>query len=58
MNNNENAMLADLIDRLMSEGTGHVNVFADGSDRISVETIKTTECQAEACIRSSKNEEE
>lgn len=37
--------LADLIDSLMSEGTGHVNIFSnDDSDGLNVETIKSTDC--------------
>lgn len=37
--------LADLIDRLMSEGSGHINIQAgsDGSS-FTVRTVNSTEC--------------
>ena len=37
--------LADLIDKLMAEGTGHVNVLpsADGEE-LRVETVNSTDC--------------
>jgi hypothetical protein rflaF_13015 len=37
--------LVDLIDSLMLEGTGHVNIFSnDDSDSLNVETVKSTDC--------------
>lgn len=48
MAENENftpEMLADMIDSLMSGGSGHVNVTAEGfSGEIKVSTINSTDC--------------
>ena len=39
------AELADLIDRLMSEGTGHINISSDSENGgISVKTANSTDC--------------
>lgn len=36
--------LADLIDRLMESGTGHVNIQADTSGQVMVKTMRSTDC--------------
>ena len=39
------AELAELIDRLMEEGTDHIRVSSsDCSEQISVQTVKSTDC--------------
>ncbi len=41
---NEASELADLIDKLMSEGSGHLNITSGGNDGIKVDTVNSTEC--------------
>jgi hypothetical protein len=36
--------LADLIDQLMSGGTGHINITSGEGGGVSVETVKSTDC--------------
>ncbi len=37
--------LADLIDTLFSEGTGHINILSGGgNDGLSVQTVNSTDC--------------
>lgn len=37
--------LADLIDQLMSGGTGHVNILpSDNEEGLTVETVNSTDC--------------
>ena len=39
------SQLADLIDSLMSQGSGHVNIVAnDGGQGLKVDTVKSTDC--------------
>ena len=35
--------LADLIDKLMSQGSGHVNIVSDESSELKVDTVKSTD---------------
>ena len=36
--------LADLIDKLMEQGSGHVNIVSEGSsDGVKVDTVKSTD---------------
>lgn len=35
--------LADLIDQLMSQGSGHVNITSDSSSSLKVDTVKSTD---------------
>lgn len=46
LTDDENAsMLADIIDRLMEQGSGHVNIIADTDDaEITVNTVNSTDC--------------
>ncbi len=38
------AELADLIDKLMEQGSGHVNIVSEGnSDGLKVDTVKSTD---------------
>ena len=39
---NSPAELADLIDQLMSQGSGHVNIIGNGSE-LKVNTVKSTD---------------
>ncbi|MBP5378157.1 MAG: hypothetical protein J6Y64_01285 [Ruminococcus sp.] len=39
---NSPAELADLIDQLMSQGSGHVNIVGNGSE-LKVNTVKSTD---------------
>lgn len=37
--------LAELIDQLMSQGTGHINIFPEeNSGGLKVETVNSTDC--------------
>ncbi len=36
--------LADLIDRLMESGSGHINISTDGGMGFNVQTVKSTDC--------------
>ena len=49
--------LADLIDKLMSDGTGHVNIFPDANGgELKVETINSTDCGVTgACAQPTEN---
>lgn len=39
------AELADLIDELMAQGSGHVNIFAaENGSELTVDTVKSTDC--------------
>lgn len=40
--NNSPAELADLIDQLMSQGSGHINIIGNGSE-LKVNTVKSTD---------------
>ena len=42
VNANSPEELADLIDRLMSQGSGHVNIVGNGSE-LKVNTVKSTD---------------
>ncbi|MBR2283272.1 MAG: hypothetical protein IJ874_02480 [Ruminococcus sp.] len=52
--------LAELIDRLMAEGSGHVNIDSstDESDALRVETVKSTDCTGKqgACCQPTEDE--
>ena len=37
------AELADLIDQLMSQGSGHVNIFSEDGSELKVNTVKSTD---------------
>ena len=41
-NKNSPAELADLIDQLMLQGSGHVNIVGNGSE-LKVDTVKSTD---------------
>ena len=41
--NDDPAELADLIDQLMSQGSGHVNIVSGGSSELKVDTVKSTD---------------
>lgn len=45
--------LADLIDKLMAEGSGHVNISSDESDGgLKVDTVNSTDCGTKgACMQ-------
>ena len=46
--------LADLIDKLMAQGSGHVNISVNGnSPQVSVQTVKSTDCSGAkgACMQ-------
>lgn len=50
--------LADLIDRLMSQGSGHVNIIADsGGEGMKVDTVRSTDfCGTKgACCQPTEN---
>lgn len=39
------AELADLIDELMAQGSGHVNIiYKDDAGELTVDTVKSTDC--------------
>ena len=42
-NKNAPAELADLIDQLMSQGSGHVNVVSGNGSELKVDTVKSTD---------------
>lgn len=45
MNDKNVSELADLIDELMSNGSGHINILTDSENGdINIKTIKSTEC--------------
>ena len=41
--NNSPAELVDLIDQLMSQGSGHVNIVSEGGSGLKVDTVKSTD---------------
>ena len=45
--------LADLIDKLMAQGSGHVNIAADtNGEGMKIDTINSTDCGAKgACMQ-------
>ncbi len=43
MCSNDAKQLAEMLDRLCEQGSGHINVTADG-DSISTQTMNSTEC--------------
>ena len=45
--------LADLIDELMSGGSGHVNITSGDDGEVSVRTVKSTDCSGKkgACCQ-------
>ena len=53
---NSPAELADLIDQLMSQGSGHVNIVGNGSE-LKVDTVKSTDiCGTKgACCQPTEN---
>lgn len=57
MNSPQNPQeLAELIDSLMSEGSGHVNVIVSNNDDMTVNVIKSTEfCGKGACCQPTEN---
>lgn len=52
--------LADLIDRLMEEGSGHINIKAGNSGELSVNTLKSTDCSGTkgACCQPTELDDE
>ena len=56
VNANSPEELADLIDRLMSQGSGHVNIVGNGTE-LKVDTVKSTDmCGAKgACCQPTEN---
>lgn len=52
--------LADLIDRLMEEGSGHINIKAANSGELSVNTLKSTDCSGTkgACCQPTELDDE
>ena len=57
-NKNDPAELADLIDQLMAQGSGHVNIVSDGSgSELKVDTVKSTDiCGTKgACCQPTEN---
>ena len=51
------AELADLIDQLMSQGSGHVNIVSDKGSGLKVDTVKSTDiCGTKgACCQPTEN---
>ena len=51
------AELADLIDQLMSQGSGHVNIVSDNGSELKVETVKSNDiCGTKgACCQPTEN---
>ena len=48
--------LADLIDSLMNQGSGHVNIASQEGGEILVDTVNTTACCANgACMQPTEN---
>ncbi len=42
---NDASQLADLIDRLIEQGSGHINISCEGEDGgISIDTFKSNDC--------------
>ncbi len=57
VNKNDPAELADLIDQLMSQGSGHVNITAAEDAELKVDTVKSTDiCGTKgACCQPTEN---
>lgn len=51
------AELADLIDQLMSQGSGHVNIVSGDGSELKVDTVKSTDiCGTKgACCQPTEN---
>jgi hypothetical protein len=49
--------LADLIDQLMSQGSGHVNIVSDEGSELKVDTVKSTDICGKkgACCQPTEN---
>ena len=49
--------LADLLDQLISGGSGHVNItFAGEENSINIQTVKSTDCGSKgACCQPTEN---
>ena len=44
--------LVDIIDRLMAEGSGHVNVATNNGDGLRIDTVNSTDCGTKgACMQ-------
>ena len=54
---NAPAELADLIDQLMSQGSGHVNIVSGDGSELKVDTVKSTDiCGTKgACCQPTEN---
>lgn len=53
--------LVELIDKLMSQGSGHVNIFSgvENSGGLRVETVKSTDCGIKgACCQPNEKSED
>ncbi len=53
--------LVELIDKLMSDGSGHVNIFSEQeqSGALRVETVKSTDCGIKgACCQPNERSED
>lgn len=49
--------LADLIDKLMSQGSGHVNIVSENGSELKVDTVKSTDVCGKkgACCQPTEN---
>lgn len=56
-NTSSPAELADIIDQLMAQGSGHVNIAAEGSDGLKIDTVRSTDCGTAkgACCQPTEN---
>ena len=54
---NSPAELADLIDQLMSQGSGHVNIVSGNGSELKVDTVKSTDICGKkgACCQPTEN---
>ena len=53
--------LANLIDRLMAQGNGHINITADENNNgLSVSTVKSTDCTSKkgACCQPNETDDD
>ena len=57
VNKNDPAELADLIDQLMAQGSGHVNIVSEDGSGLKVDTVKSTDiCGTKgACCQPTEN---
>ena len=57
VNRNAPAELADLIDQLMAQGSGHVNIVSEDGSGLKVDTVKSTDiCGTKgACCQPTEN---